>query len=155
MSDAFVNEIEPLTTKVSKNKFGCLVDESIFPYPYVEKTIKAPLVPYHMDYVQQEAHLKASTQRHKELLANGPAPIVTCEDRQPDMGPTDDGMLLPVFAAQINAENPKATYKGRCFEEITFTYEKTSESTFVVDVTTAKPKSTMCKDVILFANTEI
>ena len=108
-----------------------------------------------MDYVQQEAHLKASTQRHKELLANGPAPVVTCEDRQPDMGPTDTGMLLPVFGAQINAENPKATYKGRCFEEITFKYEKTSESTFDVEVTTAKPKSTMCKDVILFANTEI
>ena len=40
----------PLSTKVSKNKFGCLVEESVFPYPHVEKTIKAPLVPFHMDY---------------------------------------------------------------------------------------------------------
>lgn len=45
------DQISAHTTKVSKNRFGALVEESIFPYPYVEKKIKAPLVPYHMDYV--------------------------------------------------------------------------------------------------------
>ena len=36
---------------VSKNKFGCVVEETVYEHPYVEKTIKAPLVPFHMDYV--------------------------------------------------------------------------------------------------------
>ena len=47
------------------------------------------------------------------------------------------------------------TYEGRCFQEITFEYEKVSETAFNVNVTTANPRSKMCKDVILFANTEI
>ena len=51
--------------------------------------------------------------------------------------------------------NPKATYQGKCFEEITFEFEKTSDTTFDVVVTTDKPKSHLCSDTILFANTEI
>ena len=42
----------PLRQSVSKNKFGCVVEESIFSHPHVEKVIKAPLLPYHLDYVQ-------------------------------------------------------------------------------------------------------
>ena len=64
-------------------------------------------------------------------------------------------MLLPVFAAEVSESNPKMTYEGRCFQEITFEYEKVSETAFNVNVTTANPRSKMCKDVILFANTEI
>lgn len=64
-------------------------------------------------------------------------------------------MFLPVFAADVSEANPKATYKGRCFEEISFEYEKTSDTTFDIHVTTDKPRSHLCKDVILFANTEI
>ena len=64
-------------------------------------------------------------------------------------------MLLPVFSAQVSAENPKATYEGRCFGEITFEYSKVDETTFEVLVTTANRKSELCNDVILFANTEI
>ena len=51
---------------------------------------------------------------------------------------------------------PKVSYTGgKCFEEITFEFEKTSETTFDVLVTTAKPKSLLCNDTIMFANTEI
>ena len=64
-------------------------------------------------------------------------------------------MELPVFSAQVSSSNPKATYEGRCFEEITFEYQSIDEKTFDVLVTTAKPKKTLCNDVILFANTEI
>lgn len=64
-------------------------------------------------------------------------------------------MVLPVFAAQVSPTSPKASYEGRCFEEITFEYEKVDESKFNVLVTTANPKKTVCNDTILFANTEI
>ena len=49
-------------------------------------------------------------------------------------------MLAPVFAADVSPSNPKATYEGRCFEEITFEYEKVNETSFNVHVTTANPK---------------
>ena len=48
-----------------------------------------------------------------------------------------------------------ATYEGKCFEQITFEFQKTSETTFDVYVTTAKPKKLICSDTILFGNTEI
>jgi len=86
---------------------------------------------------------------------NGVQPVATCSDRAPSQDPSDFGMFLPTFAANVSASNPKATYEGRCFSEITFEYSKTSETSFDVLVTTANPKSHLCKDVILFANTEI
>lgn len=46
------DKIGPLSQTVSKNKFGCLVEETIFAHPHTEKVITAPLVPFHMDYVQ-------------------------------------------------------------------------------------------------------
>lgn len=116
----------PISTNVSKNKFGCLVEENVYSYPHTEKTIKAPLVPFHMDYAQQETFLGDALTHHKLKSANGPSPTWTCDDRAPEESPSDFGMLLPVFAAQVDAANPKATYKGRCFEEITFEYVKTS-----------------------------
>lgn len=64
-------------------------------------------------------------------------------------------MFLPTFAADISAANPTATYEGKCFEEITFEYSKLSDTQFEVLVTTKKPKSLLCSDAILFANTEI
>lgn len=150
------DSLGPISTNVSKNKFGCLVEENIYSYPHTEKTIKAPLVPFHMDYVQQEAFLGHALDHHKLRSGNGANPVYTCDDRAaPETGPDGFGMLLPVFAAQIDGETPKATYKGRCFEEITFEYVKTSETSFDVNVTTANPKNSLCKDVIFFANTEI
>ena len=152
--------VGPLKQTVTKNKFGCLVEESVFAHPHTEKVITAPLVPYHMDYVQQEAHLRDSIVRHAEKVeqaanTNGPVVPATCEDRSPESPASGVGMFLPVFSAQVSAANPKATYEGRCFEEITFEYESIDATSFAVNVTTAKPRSHLCKDVIMFANTEI
>jgi hypothetical protein len=38
---------------------------------------------------------------------------------------------------------------------MSFEFEKTSDNTFDVVVTTGKPKSHLCSDTVLFANTEI
>jgi len=108
-----------------------------------------------MDYVQQEQHINKYTEFHKNLSANGSSPVYTCETRDP-FGSATTGMAFdPEFAADVSASNPKATYVGKCFEEITFEYSKTSDTTFDVLVTTDKPKHLMCNDTILFANTEI
>ena len=156
----YSDKVGPISQTVNKNKFGCLVEESIFAHPHTEKVITAPLVPYHMDYVQQEAHLKDSITRHHEKAAehaasNGAPAPATCETRLPDGTVSSVGMFLPIFAAEVSSTNPKQTFEGRCFEEITFEYESIDDTTFQVNVTTAKPRSTLCKDVILFANTEI
>lgn len=81
-------------------------------------------------------------------------PVATCEDRSEEK-PSGAGMFIPVFSAEVSPSNPKATYEGRCFEEIAFEYEAVSDTSFNVLVTTAKPKKTVCNDVIMFANTEI
>lgn len=64
-------------------------------------------------------------------------------------------MFLPVFSAQVSESNPVSTYKGHCFDEISFEYVKVSDTEFDVNVTTSGRSSTLCKDVIMFANTEI
>ena len=43
-----------LSQSIQKNDFGCLIEESVYANAYTEKLIKAPLVPIHMDYAQQE-----------------------------------------------------------------------------------------------------
>ena len=104
----------PLTQTVSKNKFGCIVEETIYSHPHTEKVIKAPLVPFHMDYTQQEAFLKEQTERHMHINANGPTPVATCADRAPTEEPSDFGMFLPVFAAQVNKDDHfMAHHRGR------------------------------------------
>jgi len=111
-----------------------------------------------MDYVQQEAFLGHAAEHHhlkSAKLLSGESPTYTCDDRLEWEKPQDFGMLLPVFAAEVSEANPKMTYEGRCFKEITFEYEKVSDTAFNVNVTTANPRSRLCKDVILFANTEI
>ena len=65
-------------------------------------------------------------------------------------------MFMPVTAAELNAASPTASYTGgRCFEDISFAFAKTSDTTFDITVTTGEPKSKTCSDSILFANTEI
>jgi len=86
---------------------------------------------------------------------NGPNPTYTCDDREPLGDKTSAAAFFPVFAADVSESEPQGTFAGKCFEEITFEFEKTSETTFDVLVTTDKPKSLLCNDTILFANTEI
>ena len=138
------------------NKFGCMVEETIFDYPHVEKVIKAPAVDkFTMSEQQQEAWMYDAAERSKQRLSgNAPTPIATCADRSKET-PEEAFMIFPAFSAQVSESNPKATYEGRCFEEIDFEYESVNETTFNVIVTTKNPKQTVCNDTILFANTEI
>ena len=157
VNDSFELLRMPISQSSSQNNFGCMVDEAVFEGQYREKTITAPLVPFHLDYSQQERFISRATDFHKNLDANGSVPIYTCDDREPGAG--DDksaaGLFFPVFAAEVSRANPTGTFAGKCFEEITFAFEQTSETTFDVVVTTDKPKSHLCNDTVLFANTEI
>ena len=46
------DDSQPLKQTLSKNGFGCMVEESVYSHPRVEKTIKAPLVPFSQDPAQ-------------------------------------------------------------------------------------------------------
>ena len=82
------------------NKFGCMVEETIFDYPHVEKVIKAPAVDkFTMSEQQQEAWLYDAAERSKQRLSgNAPAPIATCADRSEET-PEEPFMIFPAFSA--------------------------------------------------------
>ena len=146
--------VTPLSERITKNQFGCIVEETVFANNYVEKVVKAPLLPLHLDYAQQERSIKSAIEFHKNLRSNGPT-VYTCDSREPGTGKAAAGKFFPVFAADVSLANPTATFAGKCFDEITFEFAQTSDSTFDVWVTTGEPKSHLCSDTVLFANTEI
>ena len=91
----------------------------------------------------------------KDVVTND-QPHYTCGTRQsPDLPDTEAFDFLPVFAAQLTEANPTATYQGVCFQEIDFALEKTSDTTFDVNVDLKKPKSLLCTEKFMIANTEI
>jgi len=74
------------------------------------------------------------------------------------MGTTQtEGAFLPVYAGTFTEANPvgEGTYVGTCFNKIDFRYETVDETSFNLYVTLDEPKSLLCHDYILFANTEI
>ena len=145
-----------VSSSIKKNNMGCTVEETVYDNEYVETVVTAPALDYVYDYSQQAEHLDRAAQFHKDLKeSNTPPARWTCDTREPDGTPQSAGAFLPVFAADVSEANPKATYEGKCFEEITFEYTKLSDTQFEVLVTTRKPKSLLCSDAILFANTEI
>ena len=73
----------PLSHTVEKNGFGFFVEETVFPNQYREKLIRAPLLPFHLDYPTQEHFIKQSTLFHQQRDANGPSPTYTCDNREP------------------------------------------------------------------------
>ena len=63
--------------------------------------------------------------------------------------------FFPILAADVSEANPTASFSGKCFNKIDFAFNKTSDTEFEVTVTTSEPKSHLCSDTILFANSEI
>ena len=121
-----------------------------------EKSIKAPLLPYHLDFVQQEQFLERAVDFHQNLdKKNGVAPTYTCDNRLPDGTPSSILAFLPAIAADISEANPTASYKGKCFEDIAFEFQMNPDSSFDVVVDLAKPINHTCTETILFGNTEL
>ena len=87
---------------------------------------------------------------------NEASPVYNCDNREPGGKPTSAGAFFPVLAAAVSEKNPTATYSSpKCFDEISFEFQKTSDTTFDVLVKTGKPKSMTCHDTLVFGNTEI
>lgn len=88
--------------------------------------------------------------------------IYTCDNRSPDEDPEASFMFFPVGVGQLNSLNDEFTYNGgRCFKNITFSYEQTgaAESDDIGDVTitidTEQANSALCKDWFFFASAEL
>jgi len=45
--------------------------------------------------------------------------MYNCDNREPEGTPVSVMSFLPALAADLSEKNPKATYKGHCFMEIT------------------------------------
>ena len=136
---------------------GAMVEEKVYDN-HVERTISFPADPtgeYRQTKMIENMTEGIIEMKKKMAQSNGNSPIYTCADREPDGGKVSDLAFLPTFAGEINATYPTATYAGSCFQNIEFTFAKTSDTTFDVNVNLQNPKSTFCHDNIFFANTEI
>ena len=136
---------------------GAMVEEKVFDN-HVERTISFPSDPtgeYRRTKLIENMTEGIKEQKQMMQKSNGNTPIYTCTDREPDGTDLSTLAFLPTFAGEVNAAYPTATYAGNCFQNIDFTFAKTSDTTFDVTVNLANPKSSFCHDNIFFANTEI
>lgn len=69
--------------------------------------------------------------------------------------PTTPGLFLPVYAATASNGSPVTTFTGMCYNEITMTYNQVDDSTFEVTVELQDKSHRLCKEAMLFSNTEI
>ena len=147
---------EPIKSTIRKNGFGMTVEEDIYSNTFTETTVKAPIVPFVQDYAQHITYLEKAGQYHEDLR-NGlnSSPVYTCSDRNPYGDDTTGLALLPEFGGLVNSTNTKVTFEGKCFKEITMEFVKTSDTTFDINLTRDQAKSSLCSEVIMFANTEI
>ena len=110
------------------------------------------------DYNAQADYINNVTKtiKSQKNFVTNDQPIYTCGSRQSsDLKDKEAFDFLPVFAAQLTEANPTSTYEGTCFEEINFSLVKTSETTFDVNIDLLKPKSLICNEKFLIANTEV
>ena len=118
--------------------------------------MRAPLLSIEEDPVQQANFLKKAAAYHREIAtSNDPSPTYKCGERELDGDGTSPGYFFPVLAADVTEANPTETFEGKCFNQISVEFEKTSETTFDVLLTLKDKKSLVCSDTLLFANTEI
>ena len=76
-----------------------------------------------------------------------------------DLDPSGLGYFIPVDVGSLNADKNLVDFKGgRCFQDITFSYEQTGSDEDIGDVTitvdTEDSRSMFCKDWFFFATTE-
>jgi len=119
----------------------------------------------YFNYKTQEAHLKEMTSvlkgekiynKRKDLMAD--PNTNNCHTlRQNQTNPDEQFMFLPSYTGQIKPANPKVSFEGNCFEEITFemVYDESNPAEFQVLATTSKKRTATCSDWFLFGNTEI
>jgi hypothetical protein len=136
---------------------SAMVEENIFAN-HVERFISFPDDPtgqYRMTKHIENMTQKIAERKQKMAMSNGNNPVYTCSDREPDGSKHDSGAFFPTFAGEISTVAPTATYSGRCFQSIDFTFAKTSDTTFDVTMNLADPLTAFCHENIFFANTEI
>ena len=145
-----------VTSSISKSELGCTVEETVYDSMFVHTVVTAPALPYAYDYEQQAAHMLGAAKFHKDLRESNGDPIKwNCDNREPSGDPWSMMSELPALAADLSEASPTATYKGQCFQYITFKYEPVSKTEFDVIVDLQEPAGPFCTDVIFFANTEL
>lgn len=64
-------------------------------------------------------------------------------------------MFLPVFVADTKQGATEASFEGKCFKNITMSYEQVSDTKVLLHLDLKEPESFWCSEAMLFANTEI
>lgn len=81
--------------------------------------------------------------------------IYGCSERMNSTDPTEVGLFFPVFTGMVTPETPTITFEGVCYSQITLTFEQTSQTSFDIVADLQGKGSMLCKEAILFANTEM
>lgn len=117
---------------------------------------------YYFDYEQQAKHLEDMTKYikgEKAFKQPGKGNDDTCHSLRNQTAPTPDDafMFAPAFTGQVTPKNPKVTFEGNCFEQISFemVYNQATPDTFQIVADVRKPRTETCSDVFLFGNTEV
>ena len=132
------------------------VEKEVYENSFTEVTVRAPIIPFAQNYALQTELIEKATVYHRELDQGlRSSPTYTCDNYNPWGSDTTGLSFLPAFGGVVNEATPSVTFEGDCFENITMTYEKTSDTTFDITLDRRNPKTHMCADSILFANTEI
>jgi hypothetical protein len=74
-----------------------------------------------------------------------------------DMNPHQVFMFLPELSATLTHSNPKASWEGVCFKQISaeLLYEPNNTESVHINITLSDAKSLTCREHFLWGNTEI
>ena len=146
----------PISRTFEKNAFGHPIESTVYSNKFTESVITASSLPMSLDYEAQAEHIKKLTEKH-EMLNSGvlESVVYTCDDYNPFGDDTSPLSFLPAYGGTVNDDTTSVTFEGKCFQEITMTYDRTSDSSYDLTVKRSKPKSMTCTEVVLFANPDV
>lgn len=153
-----------MNSSKTRTKLGAYVEEHEYEH-VVEKIIDVPTKFSKLSNKEKAIHIRELADEIVRLQETDTVPILTesvsnqdiygCTDRLNTTDPGEVGLFLPVFTGEITPENPTVTFEGICFSKISLTFNQTSDSSFDIIADLSGKRSMLCKDALLFANTEI
>ena len=127
----------------------------------MNKVVLQPLKSFQRDYIRQTEFLKdAQTQIKVNQDKMASNTLYTCTNR--DAGDKDSAMyFVPIFVGDFNQSGQSTMFtEGTCFQKLQFTYDYVVDAdgnmgnvTLTIDA--SRPKSLLCKDWFLIANTDV
>lgn len=139
------------SSEINTNKFGSLeiTNES---EETVQKEIFFSDDSLYYDYVARSQFLKDSLDQAKiNQIRKLQGRINKCEDST--WAPDDDFQFLPVFVGSMVNDTQTVTYKGECFQDMTFHMQHLDSGSVKITIDAKNKKSTFCREALFLSTT--